>query len=95
MAKATDFEESFPPPRLLSGEKNEFENAVCRRNGEEMLEPYEREILMYVLRRGKGSNPFPLVDYCSHEYQKMISRYQMRCSMSKKGDWGVRKSMQT
>ena len=39
-----------------------------------------------VLRRGKGSNPFPLVDYASHEYQSMVKKHAMICSMSRKGD---------
>jgi len=33
-----------------------------------------------ILHSDRGSQ------YCSHEYQKLISRYQMCCSMSKKGD---------
>ena len=39
-----------------------------------------------VLRRGKGSNPFFLVDYCSKDYQQMISQKHIVSSMSRKGN---------
>ena len=39
-----------------------------------------------VLRRGKGSNPFSLVDYASHTYQSLLQRNGIICSMSRKGD---------
>ncbi len=39
-----------------------------------------------VLRRGKGSNPFSLVDYCSKDYQKFLKKNKMVCSMSRKGN---------
>jgi putative transposase len=46
-----------------------------------------------VLRRGKGSNPFSLVDYASTAYQYASTAYQnvlknngMVCSMSRKGN---------
>jgi putative transposase len=39
-----------------------------------------------VLRRGKGSNPFSLVDYCSKAYQKMVTQNHIVSSMSRKGN---------
>jgi transposase InsO family protein len=39
-----------------------------------------------VLRRGKGSNPFSLVDYTSNDYQNLLKRYGFVCSMSRKGN---------
>jgi putative transposase len=39
-----------------------------------------------VLRRGKGSNPFSLVDYCSKAYQRFLKKNKMVCSMSRKGN---------
>ena len=39
-----------------------------------------------VLRRGRGSNPFSLVDYCSNDYQNLIKEYGFVCSMSRKGN---------
>ena len=39
-----------------------------------------------VLRRGKGSNPFSLVDYCSKKYQKFLKKHNIICSMSRKGN---------
>lgn len=39
-----------------------------------------------VLRRGKGSNPFSLVDYCSSKYQKMAKAHGFVSSMSRKGN---------
>ncbi|WP_415525523.1 IS3 family transposase [Clostridium sp.] len=39
-----------------------------------------------VLRRGKGSNPFSLVDYCSHEYQSFLKNHKIICSMSRKAN---------
>jgi len=39
-----------------------------------------------VLRRGKGSNPFSLVDYASYEYQQALRNYQFVTSMSRKGN---------
>ena len=39
-----------------------------------------------VLKQGKGSNPFSLVDYCSKDYQALLAKYKMRCSMSRKGN---------
>ena len=39
-----------------------------------------------VLRRGKGSNPFSLVDYCSHAYQNLLQEHGFICSMSRKGE---------
>ena len=38
-----------------------------------------------VLRRGKGSNPFSLVDYTSHEYHKFLDKSAMIPSMSRPG----------
>ena len=39
-----------------------------------------------VLRRGKGSNPFSLVDYCSNAYQDLLSEHKIVASMSRKGN---------
>jgi len=39
-----------------------------------------------VLRRGKGSNPFSLVDYTSHAYFSLTEQYGMKQSMSRKGN---------
>ena len=39
-----------------------------------------------VLRRGKGSNPFSLVDYASKQYQKLLKANGFICSMSRKGN---------
>ena len=39
-----------------------------------------------VLRRGKGSNPFSLVDYTSPNYQKLVRRYKLGQSMSRRGN---------
>ena len=39
-----------------------------------------------VLRRGKESNLFSLVDYCSNEYQKKLKERGFLCSMSRKGN---------
>ena len=39
-----------------------------------------------VLRRGKGSNPFFLVEYASYEFQQALRKNGMRSSMSRKGD---------
>ncbi|WP_414705254.1 IS3 family transposase [Pseudobacteroides sp.] len=48
---------------------------------------YGRKILSRtVLRRGKGSNPFSLVDYCSNEYQSLLRKNNILCSMSRKGN---------
>ena len=38
-----------------------------------------------VLRRGKGSNPFSLVDYTSNEYQKAVLAAEFKISYSAKG----------
>jgi putative transposase len=38
-----------------------------------------------VLRRGKGSNPFSLVDYTSKEFAEVITEYGIKHSFSKKG----------
>ena len=39
-----------------------------------------------VLRRGKGSNPFSLVEYASKEYQDILKKNRFICSMSRKGN---------
>jgi len=39
-----------------------------------------------VLRRGKGSNPFFLVDYTSRQYNRLIQKYDIKASMSRKGN---------
>ena len=39
-----------------------------------------------VLRRGKGSNPFSLVEYCSHAYRDLLQKHGFLCSMSRKGE---------
>ncbi len=39
-----------------------------------------------VLRRGKGSNPFSLVDYASYDYQELLRANQIAQSMSRKGN---------
>ncbi len=39
-----------------------------------------------VLRRGKGSNPFSLVDYASHAYQDLLRKNGFIPSMSRKGN---------
>jgi len=38
-----------------------------------------------VLRRGKGSNPFSLVEYTSHDYHTYIEDLGITASMSKPG----------
>ncbi len=38
-----------------------------------------------VLRRGKGSNPFSLVDYTSNEYRKAVETSGFKLSYSAKG----------
>ncbi|WP_425806715.1 integrase core domain-containing protein [Desulfitobacterium sp. Sab5] len=38
-----------------------------------------------VLRRGKGSNPFSLVDYTSREYRQELDKYHIRQSMGRTG----------
>jgi len=38
-----------------------------------------------VLRRGKGSNPFSLVDYTSNEHHQLLKRYHLEPSMSRPG----------
>lgn len=38
------------------------------------------------LRRGKGSNPFSLVEYASYDYQDLLREHSIRQSMSAKGD---------
>ncbi|WP_407921101.1 hypothetical protein [Acetivibrio mesophilus] len=38
-----------------------------------------------VLRRGKGSNPFSLVDYTSGEYRQAIEKYGIIQSMNSAG----------
>ena len=39
-----------------------------------------------VLRRGKGSNPFFLVDYTSHGYFNLLKEYGITPSMSRRGN---------
>lgn len=39
-----------------------------------------------VLRRGKGSNPFSLVDYTSPRYQKLLKECGLGQSMSRRGN---------
>jgi transposase InsO family protein len=39
-----------------------------------------------VLRRGKGSNPFSLVDYTSHAYFRLTQDYNITPSMSRRGN---------
>ena len=39
-----------------------------------------------VLRRGKGSNPFSLVDYQMKKYQQLLEKKGTRQSMSRKGN---------
>ena len=39
-----------------------------------------------VLRRGKGSNPFSLVDYQMKQYQQMLKDHGIIQSMSRKGN---------
>ncbi|MGO5076132.1 IS3 family transposase, partial [Clostridium sporogenes] len=39
-----------------------------------------------VLRRGKGSNPFFLVDYTSPIFQKLVKKFKLRQSMSRRGN---------
>ena len=39
-----------------------------------------------VLRRGRGSNPSSLFDYCSKDYQAMLKAHEYVCSMSRKGN---------
>ena len=39
-----------------------------------------------VLRRGKGSNPFFLVDYTSPIFQKLVKKYGLGQSMSRRGN---------
>ena len=39
-----------------------------------------------VLRRGKGSNPFSLVDYTSPQFQKLVKKYKLGQSMSRRGN---------
>ena len=38
-----------------------------------------------VLRRGKGSNPFPLVDYTNKEYVDLLKELKVKQSMSRRG----------
>ena len=40
-----------------------------------------------VLRRGKGSNPFSLVDFTSKEYIKFLKENKVRQSMDGKRRW--------
>jgi transposase InsO family protein len=70
--------------------------------GEEMLEPYELETLTYVFRRGRGSNPFFLVDYTNKNFRAKLDAAGMTQSMSRvgrcldngpmEGFWGILKS---
>ena len=39
-----------------------------------------------VLRRGKGSNPFSLVDYTSIKFQELVRNSDLRQSMSRRGN---------
>ncbi|QAT63304.1 hypothetical protein EQM13_17925 [Acidilutibacter cellobiosedens] len=39
-----------------------------------------------VLRRGKGSNPFPLVDYTNKEYVDLLKELKVKQSMSRRGN---------
>jgi len=39
-----------------------------------------------VLRRGKGSNPFSLVDYTSPIFQKLLKTHRLSQSMSRRGN---------
>ncbi|PKM79757.1 MAG: hypothetical protein CVU88_05230 [Firmicutes bacterium HGW-Firmicutes-13] len=39
-----------------------------------------------VLRQGKGSNPFSLVDYCSNDFKDLLKASHIRQSMSRKGN---------
>jgi len=39
-----------------------------------------------VLRQGKGSNPFSLVDYTSQNFQALLLRFGCKQSMSRKGN---------
>jgi len=39
-----------------------------------------------VLRRGKGSNPFFLVDYTNPKFQKLLKKYTLGQSMSRRGN---------
>ena len=39
-----------------------------------------------VLRRGKGSNPFSLVDYSSKDFRALLKKHNIRQSMSNKGN---------
>lgn len=55
--------------------KMQLKLLLAARNGEEMLEPYELETLTYGFRRGKGSNPFSLVDYTCAAYQEVTEQF--------------------
>lgn len=39
-----------------------------------------------VLRRGKGSNPFSLVEYASRDYQNLLKKHGIIATMSRKGN---------
>jgi len=39
-----------------------------------------------VLRRGKGSNPFSLVEYCSNDFKDLLKANRISQSMSRKGN---------
>jgi transposase InsO family protein len=39
-----------------------------------------------VLRRGKGSNPFSLVEYCSSDFRDLLTSNNIQQSMSRKGN---------
>jgi len=40
-----------------------------------------------VLRRGKGSNPFSLVDYTSISFRQLLKENELRQSMSRRGNF--------
>jgi putative transposase len=43
-----------------------------------------------VLRRGKGSNPFSLVDYTSISFRQLLKDKELRQSMSRRGNcWDI------
>lgn len=50
------------------------------------LSRMSRKLSRTVLRRGKGSNPFSLVDYTSIKFQDLIQKKELRQSMSRRGN---------
>ncbi len=71
---------------ILLKERRNFTRLLPPEKVKKCLSRMRWKLSRTVLRRGKGSNPFSLVEYASHDFQKLLKRHGFIPSMSGKGN---------